>query len=292
MSFWVELLGSETRFLQGRYRTRTVQAGDGFPLVLLHGMGGHLETYVHNLPVYAEHFRTVAMDFLWHGCSQTGDFDPEVLPALVDQVRDVIDTLQFPRVHLEGQSLGGWVAARFALKYPERVEKLILTTATGYVPDEGAMAGYKRPDPAPMLKQALAVFDDVSPESIRKRLEAVVFDASLITDEAVALRTAIYRRPELNRVLKEVMRNYLAGDAVRHSITDSIAGKISRPTLVYWGEKNRPGREVGQRLASMIPGARFHCAANTGHWAQFENFAEHNRVVLDFLRSGAELDGR
>jgi 2-hydroxy-6-oxonona-2,4-dienedioate hydrolase len=283
MSYWVELLGSETRFIQGRYRTRTVQAGDGFPIVLLHGMGGHVENFVHNIPVYAKHFRTIAMDFLWHGRSQTDGFDEEVLPPLVDQVRDVIDTLSFGRVHLEGQSLGGWVATLFALKYPERVEKLILTTATGYVPDEGAISGYTRPDPAPMVKQALAVFDDLSDASIRKRLEAVVFNPSLITDEAVALRAAIYRDPGVNRVLREVMRNYLVGAATRHSITDTIASRINCRTLVYWGEKNRPGSQVGQRLASMIPGARYHCASNTGHWAQFENFEEHNRIVLDFL---------
>lgn len=98
MSYWVELLGSETRFIQGRYRTRTVHAGDGFPMVLLHGMGGHLENFVHNIPAYAKHFRTVAMDFLWHGCSQTEGFDEEVLPPLVDQVRDVIDTLGFEHI--------------------------------------------------------------------------------------------------------------------------------------------------------------------------------------------------
>ena len=283
MSYWVELLGSETRFVQGRHRTRTVQSGDGFPMVLLHGMGGHLENFVHNIPVYAKHFRTIAMDFLWHGRSQTDNLDEEVLPPLVEQVRDVIDTLNLPRVHLEGQSLGGWVAMLFALKYPERVEKLVLTTATGYVPDDGAIAGYQRPDPTPMLKQALAVFDDLSETSVRKRLEGLVFNPSLITDEAVALRGAIYRDPEVNRVLREVMRNYLVGEAARHSITDARASRINRPTLVYWGEKNRPGSAVGQRLASMIPGARYHCAANTGHWAQFENFAEHNRIVLDFL---------
>jgi len=283
MSYWIELLGAETRFVQGRYRTRTVQAGDGYPLVLLHGMGGHLENFVHNIPAYAKHFRTVAMDFLWHGRSQTDLLDEEVLPTLVDQVRDVIDTLELRRVHLEGQSLGGWVAALFALKYPERVEKLILTTATGYVPDEGSIPGYNRPDPAPMLNQALAVFDDLSDASVRKRLEGVVFDRTLITDEVVALRAAIYRDPGVNRALREVMRNYLVGGAARHSITDPIASRISRPTLVYWGEKNRPGSEVGQRLASMIPGAKYHCASNTGHWAQFENFEEHNRIVLDFL---------
>jgi 2-hydroxy-6-oxonona-2,4-dienedioate hydrolase len=284
VSYWLELLDSEVRFLQGRYRTRILEAGDGFPLVLLHGMGGHLENFVRNIPEYAKHFRVVAMDFLWHGRSQTAGFDEQVLPPLVDQVRDVLDALKLPRVHLEGQSLGGWVAALFALKYPERVEKLVLTTATGYVPDEGAIPGYQRPNAAAMVDSALAVFDDPSDANIRKRLEAVVFDRSLITDEAVELRARIYRDPAVNRVLREVMRNYLAGEGpARHSITDTLARAINRPTLVYWGDKNRPGPEVGQRLAAMIPGAKFHCAHDSGHWAQFEHYQEHNRTVLDFF---------
>jgi 2-hydroxy-6-oxonona-2,4-dienedioate hydrolase len=284
MSYWVELLGCETRFLKGRYRTRILEVGDGFPLVLLHGMGGHLENFVHNIPEYSKHFRVVAMDFLWHGRSQTEGFDEQVLPPLVDQVLDVLDTLKLYRVHVEGQSLGGWVASLFTLKYPQRVDKLVLTTATGYLPDEGAIPGYKRLNPAAMIGQALTVFDDPTDANIRKRLEQVVFDRSLITDEAVALRAKIYRDPAVNRVLREVTRNYITGEGpTRHAITDTLAQQITRPALVYWGDQNRPGPEVGRRLAAMIPGAKYHCARDTGHWAQFEHYQEHNRAVLDFL---------
>jgi 2-hydroxy-6-oxonona-2,4-dienedioate hydrolase len=284
MSYWVELLGCETRFVKGRYRTRIIEAGDGFPVVLLHGMGGHLENFVHNIPEYAKHFRVVAMDFLWHGRSQTEDFDAQVLPALVDQVLDVLDTLKLGQVHLEGQSLGGWVASLVALKYPQRVDKLVLTTATGYLPDEGAVPGSKPTNPAATIDQALAVFDDPTDANVRKRLEQVVFDRSLITDEAVALRAQIYRDPAVNRALREVTRDYLAGEGpARHAITDTLARQITRPTLVYWGDKNRPGPDVGQRLAATIPGAKYHCARDTGHWAQFEHYQEHNRAVLDFL---------
>lgn len=165
-------------------------------------MGGHLENFVNNIPAHSRHLRVVANDFLWHGRSQTQYFDDQVLPSLVDQVRDVLDTLNLPCVHLEGQSLGGSVAALFALKYPERVEELVLTTATGYVPDDGAIPGYQRPNAASTVDQALAVFDDPSDANIRKRLEVVVFDGSLITDEALALRAKIYRDPAVNRALR------------------------------------------------------------------------------------------
>ncbi len=284
MSYWVDLLNCQVRLVQGRYRTRVIEGGEGFPLILLHGTGGHAENYITNIPAFAEHFRTIAPDFLWHGKSQTDGFNEEVLPPLVDQVRDLLDTLQLPRVHLAGQSLGGWVAMLFALQYPERVEKLILTTATGYVPDEGSVPGYRPPDRSANRDQTPAFLDDPSEANIRKRLELIVFDPSIVTDEAVAVRCAIYRDPAINRVQREVLRSYLGGAGpLRHSITDAVASRISKATLVYWGEKNRPGAEVGRRLASVIPNAEFYCAPSTGHWAQFENSDQHNRVVLNFL---------
>jgi 2-hydroxy-6-oxonona-2,4-dienedioate hydrolase len=284
MSFWVELMDCEVRHLQGRYRTRVVQGGSGFPLLLLHGAGGHLENFVRNIPVFAQHYRTVAMDLIWHGRSQSEGFDEEVLPTMVDQVRDAIDTLGFERVHLEGQSLGGWVAMRFALKYPERVGKLILTTATGYVPDEGSVAGFRAPKVNPNQQPSFAYLDDPSEENIRARLQRVVFDPAIISDEMVAVRRAIYSEPGINRVQRDFFRNYPNGPGpARHWVTDAVAATIKQPTLVYWGDKNMTGPEVGKRLASVMPNAAFHSAALTGHWAQYEHHEEHNRFVIDFL---------
>jgi 2-hydroxy-6-oxonona-2,4-dienedioate hydrolase len=67
-------------------------------------------------------------------------------------------------------------------------------------------------------------------------------------------------------------------------LTDENLQMIGVPGLVYWGEYNLTPPALGRRMASRIPSAQFHCAANTGHWAQFENFEEHNAVVLEFLK--------
>jgi 2-hydroxy-6-oxonona-2,4-dienedioate hydrolase len=137
-SYWVDLLGAEIRYVVGRYRTRVIAAGSGTPLLLLHGTGGHAENFVRNIMPLAEHFRVLAIDFLWHGKSQTTGFEPAVIPSLVDQVLDVLDTLGLSKAHVNGQSLGGWVAMQFAIEYPDRLEKLVLTTPMGYTPAAGA----------------------------------------------------------------------------------------------------------------------------------------------------------
>ena len=287
MTYWLDLLGAEVRVLSGRYRTRVICAGAGEPLLLLHGTGGHAENYVKNIIPFARHFRVYAFDFLWHGLSSVDSFDPEILPTLVYHTADVLDTLGLDSAHIEGQSLGGWVAMRFALTFPRRLRKLVLTTTMGYRPDPGAIAGYVEPDRLTLRPFFLDVLRDPSLENLRRRLGRIVADPAVIPDEALAVRRAFYLDPALNAVQKQFITEYNGGPGpLLHVVGDAQAAQITAPTLVYWGEQNTAPPAVGRRLASQIPGARFFCAPNTGHWAQFENYELHNREVLAFLRGG------
>lgn len=282
-SFWVELLGASVYQLKGRYVTRVIEAGAGEPLLLVHGTGGHAENYIRNIAPFAQHFRVIAIDLLWHGRSQTSGFDSQVLPPLVDQLRDVLDTLNIARAHLEGQSLGGWVAMLFALAHPQRLSRLILTTPMGYRPD-----GFVEPDPKPIRESNLAVLRDPNYDNVKARLARIVFDPSIVGEESVRVRQTFYRDPAINAVQRELMTHYLGGaDPQRHVVTDAMARRIAAPTLVYWGDKNFVPPAVGQHLARTIPNGRFFSAPATGHWAQFENFEVHNREVLRFLTEQA-----
>lgn len=285
MSVWSDLLGAEVRMTGRKYRTRALTMGEGPALVLLHGTGGHLENWARNIAPLARHFRVVAFDFLWHGRSQTEGFDPQIVPALVDQVGDTMDALGIARAAIEGQSLGGWVAMRFALAHPERVDKLILTTTQGYVPDAGAVPGYLEPDWSQNLPTTLEALRNPSFANIRVRMARILADPARLTDEAVLIRQALYALPDLAAVQAEFNREYLGmGQSSRaHVVTDTLARQIIAPTLVYWGEKNRTPPALGRHIAATIANARFHCAADTGHWAQFESADEHNTVVADFL---------
>lgn len=280
-SFWVELLGASIYQLKGRYVTRVIDAGEGEPLLLLHGTGGHAENYIRNVAPLSHRYRVIAIDFLWHGRSQTSGFSSEVLPPLVDQVRDVLDTLKIERAHVEGQSMGGWVAMLFALTHPRRLAKLIVTTPMGYRPD----IDYVEPDPKPLREANLAVLREPTYANVKARLERIVFDPAVVEEESIRVRQTFYNDPAVNAVQRELMVNYLGGaDPRRHVVTDAMARRIAAPTLVYWGEKNFIPPSVGEHLARTIPNAKFFSAPATGHWAQFENFEIHNREVLRFLQ--------
>jgi len=284
-SFWVELLGASIYLLKGRYTTRVIEMGEGEPLLLVHGTGGHAENYICNIAPFAKHYRVIAIDLLWHGRSQTTGFHPEIIPTLVDQLRDVLDTLKIERAHLEGQSLGGWVALRFALQYPQRLSKLIIVTAMGYRPDAGTVAGYVEPNPIALRESTLAVLRDPSYANVKGRVERIVSNPALVSEESIRVRHAFYNVPALNAVQRELTLSYMGGaEPQRHVVTDAVARQITTPTLVYWGDKNFMPPPVGKRLAEVMPNAKFFSAPNTGHWAQFENFEIHNREVLSFLK--------
>lgn len=257
----------------------------GPALLLLHGTGGHLENYARNIAPLAKHFRVIALDFLWHGRSQTDGFEAEIMPLLLDQLIDLLDTLGIERAAVSGQSLGGWVAMRFALAHRDRVTKLIVTTPMGYTPDAGALPGYQEPDWSANLESSLEVLRDPSSDNVRSRMARILAQPSRLTEEAIAIRRALYSQPALAEVQARFIREYLGGGAVwRHAVTDADARAIAVPTLVYWGDRNRTPPALGAYLASLIPDARFNCAQDTGHWAQFESAPEYNDVVTRFLR--------
>jgi 2-hydroxy-6-oxonona-2,4-dienedioate hydrolase len=154
----------------------------------------------------------------------------------------------------------------------------------GYRPDAGAVPGYVEPNQIPLRDNTLAVLREPNYANIKSRLERIVFDPAVVTEESIRVRQSFYNDPAVNAVQRDLTVNYLGGaDPKRHVVTDAMAKRIAVPTLVYWGEKNFIPIAVGQHLARMIPDARFFCAPATGHWAQFENFEVHNREVLRFL---------
>ena len=100
------------------------------------------------------------------------------------------------------------------------------------------------------------------------------------------MRQALYQQPALAAVQQKFIAEYLAGDIIRrHTVTDAIARRIAQPTLVYWGDRNRTPPALGQRLSEQVQDGRFHCATDTGHWAQYESAPEHNGIVAGFFAS-------
>ena len=188
-SIWTDLQGVafEQAYVDvDGVRTRYLRAGrkGALALIFIHGTGGHAEAYVRNLAAHGEHFDVYAIDMLGHGFTGKPD-RPYLIDDYVAHLRGFLDKMGLDRASLSGESLGGWVAAHFAVVHPERVAKLVLNTASGDKVNREALARLR--------VLSVEAIEDPSYERIKGRLEWLMYDKS-----KVLMKT--YQASEMKRV--------------------------------------------------------------------------------------------
>lgn len=290
-SIHIDLLGTETRFYETqKYRTRSIEVvNDKAPLFLLHGGGGHAETYSRNMMKLATASRPIAIDFIWHGMSSRPAFSdaapdqPEHwLSQFTDQVLDLMDHLGLEKASFEGESLGGWIALDMAINHPDRTDKLILNTAWGIALDtEFVKEGESDLDA--LRETSVNALMNPTTELLRKRLEWLM-PLGGVTDELVELRKSLWSIPETRDALVEYYRRLFASNIAQFYFDEEAIASIDVPTLVLWTDKNPiHGVDAADRLAEIIRGAQKHVMAGCAHWPQWERPDEHDDVVCNFM---------
>lgn len=279
-SVWSDLTG--VSFSQGfltadGVRTRYLMSGspDKPLLLLLHGVGGHAEAYSRNLGPHAEHFWVVAMDMLGHGWTDKPDSDYQVRDY-AQHVLAVMRALGRSKAHVSGESLGGWVATYLAVHHPDAVDRLVLNTAGGWTAHPEVMARIKS-----LSNEAAA---DPSWARIRARLEFLMCDKAMVSDDLIETRRAIYAQPGFEAAMRRIM--CLQDMDVRrpNMITEAQYRSIAAPTLVVWTSHDPTATpEEGKQIADMIPNARYVVMNQCGHWPQFEDADLFNGLHIDFL---------
>lgn len=104
------------------------EAGDGFPLILLHGNGEDGGYFKHQTDYFKDRYRVIALDTRGHGRSPRGE-KPFTIRQFAEDLYDFMDELRIDKAHILGFSDGGNIALLFALSHPERVDHLILNGA-------------------------------------------------------------------------------------------------------------------------------------------------------------------
>ena len=103
----------------------SIEQGDGFPLILLHGNGEDAGYFEHQMEPFSKRYRVIALDTRGHGQSPRGD-QPFTIAQFAEDLRAFMDGQSIPRAHILGFSDGANIALAFALKHPERVDRLVL----------------------------------------------------------------------------------------------------------------------------------------------------------------------
>lgn len=279
-SVWSDLRGvsfSQGYLDAGGIRTRYIMSGDSSkPIVLaLHGVGGHAEAYSRNFGAHGEHFWFVAIDLLGHGWTDKPPRDYQI-KDYADHVLAVLKALGRDKAIITGESIGGWIATYLAVHHPEVVEKLVLNTSAGWTAHPEVMERLKR-----LSTEAAS---DPSWARIRTRLEFLMCDKSMVSDDLIETRRAIYAQPGFKETMERIM--CLQDMELRrpNMITREQYASIKAPTLVVWTSHDPTATpEEGRQISEMIPNARYVVMNECGHWPQFEDADLFNKLHIDFL---------
>lgn len=288
MTIWTEFMGLDLaqRFYDvNGVRTRVLEAGQGEPLIFLHGTGGHAEAYTRNIAAHAQHFHVYAIDMVGHGYSDAPDLE-YTIDDFVSHLGNFLNTIGAEKVMLSGESLGGMVGAWYAIRNPARVKKLVLNTGMLISRDEEG-----KQQLLDAMERTRKAAGSLTRDTVRTRMEWLMADPQKsLTDELVEVRYKIYSLPGRAAIMGKIARNILGGlqdDEWTKRWSDAkLMRDIKCPTLVLWSGHN-PGltAERAAMGAREIPNHRMEILQDSGHWPQWEQAEDFNRIHIDFLRS-------
>ena len=261
-------------------------AGEGPPVVLVHGLGANWQNWLETLPALARERRTIALDLPGFGESEM-PADRISISNYARVVEELCEKLDLGPVALVGNSMGGFIVAEMAISYPERAERIVLAAAAGI----SVTSAYRRPTVTAARATTAAGFFKITQRRdfvVRPRLRHLAL--------APVVRHPTLIAPDLvHEVMKALGKpGYLdALDAVLlYDFRDRLE-EISCPALLLWGEKDMlvPVADADE-FERRIPDARKVLLEDTGHAPQLERPTEFNRELFAFLAEGTGQGGR
>jgi pimeloyl-ACP methyl ester carboxylesterase len=203
--------------------------GEGEPFLLLHGAFSSLHTFDGWTTFLKDKYRIIRLDLPGFGLSDTTPDHRYSINTFVKFLAAFLDRLGIERCHLGGSSLGGWLAWEFCLRYPDRVNRLVLIGSAGFLNEQSIPLPFKMAR-MPFVNRVIRF---AVPKGVFEVfLKQVYADPSKITPELKDRYYDLFSR-EGNPEAFLALVNGKYKDNTLH------LKEIQQPTLIIWGEKDR-----------------------------------------------------
>jgi pimeloyl-ACP methyl ester carboxylesterase len=265
----------------GNINTRYWEAGNkGSAVILVHGLGGFCENWMHNIEPLAKEHRVYAFDLVGFGRTDKTPLVKDIY-QLVQFISDFMDAKKIAKASLIGNSLGGGLVLLFALQFAQKVEKLVLVDNAGMGRD--VIADFKICS-VPFLGEMLI---KPSLQGTENLWHKIVYDPALVTPELVKMCYGLGSLPGAMESLLSVLRSGIDFFGQRAKLTKQLLkdlSKITAPTLIFWGRQDRiiPVKHAAI-AAAKIPNAKLIVFDQCGHMPMFEYPEGFNKTTLEFL---------
>ncbi len=240
-------------------------AGNGQPVLILHGWGGSSDSWLSVQRILAENgYQVVAPDFPGFGKSVTPP-EPWGVKEYNDFILDFVEELKLGEFFLIGHSFGGRIAIKFAIQYPERIKKLILCDSAGIKPKPG----FKTRIIFWLSRIGNAIF---TPKHLQR------FKDSARNLFYIFLRNRDYVKA--NGTMKKTIKKVLDEDLL------SDLSKIKTNTLIIWGKADKmvPVR-YAYIFKEKIENSKLEIMPKIGHSPHLEEPEKFSKILTSFFKN-------
>lgn len=259
----------------GRYDINYVEEGDGYPVLLIHGLAGDHTAWLPQLAAWKDKYRVIAFDNPGSGDSSLVS-QPTGTADLADATLGLMDKLGIDRAHVVGRSMGGAVAQHMAIKAPERLQSMALAASFARLDPVGAQV-------IANLQQLLAwrgnwaewaphaVFLFVAPKFFNENAELMARITALVSDEGRDM--ASY--------------DHLATACLEHDALEELPA-VQTPTLVMGGRFDPICSMTAQTwMMDKLPNATLEVFEHSSHFFLMEEAEKAMKTLESWFETNA-----
>lgn len=252
------MLATQVDLLPGERRVRVARAGQGIPMVLLHGYPDNLQIWSALASRLADEYQTIAFD--WPGMGYSGRWKGGAMPFdMADRLTSLLRHWGIERATLVAADMGAQAALACAIRYPDMVRRLVVMNCLAF-PDEHTSWEIRVLRREGLNRIALRMF----PSLLFDRAESSSLPRRVRLPRDVRNDLwAAFRRRDVREYITQMCADY---ERELPALT-ALYGRIACPTLVLWGERDKHfGLAQARRLQASIPGAELHIVPGGQHW--------------------------
>lgn len=253
------------------------RAGQGAPLVLLHGFTGSAAVWQSHVAVFARYFSTYAPDLLGHGKTDApSDATCYRMEWCVADLLALLDYFEMERANVLGYSMGGRVALHFANAHPERMDKLVLESAS-----PGLETQVEREERAASDAQLAERIEREGMEWFAEYWSQLpLFATQARLPESVREKVRAQRLQNRAEGLANSLRGLSVG--AQESLWERLP-YIHVPTLLIAGQLDEKFTTIARRMDQALPHAALEIVEDAGHAVHLEQPEKFDEVILGFL---------
>lgn len=267
----------------GNYHTFFCEGGEGNSetIIFLHGSGpgATSETNWRDiLPALTDRYHVIAPDYYGFGKSDHPETPPtsfwEWTNCRVEQILELMDSLNIEKANLVGNSMGGYVSLNLVMTAPKRFEKVMLMGS----------AGGETPGVTPELMRMMGFYKNPTLSALKNLTTWFVYDQSSLGNELESVLSERYEMIMRPEVRKSYLSNMFATMPGESLIPPSALKQMEQKFLLVHGVEDRfVPKESSLSMLQHLPNAQLHLVKGCGHWMQIEKRELFLQLLTQFM---------